>query len=150
MSNIKGKIREENLCLASLTKLGIDIYQNGKSETKVDRKPVIKEVSHVQTILDKYKTKHNIEDIRTVLSDYSLFRLNNRTYIEDLQNEPDFVLRDIIKEHPILNSFKTESNKFVIYESRTIVLPYGKEVGNKTWGKIDYLVNVCGYKLVRE
>ena len=150
MSNIKGKIREENLCLVSLTRLGIDVYHNGKSETKVDRKPVIKEVSHVQIILDKYKAKHNIEDIRTVLSDYSLVRLNNRVYIEDLQNEPDFVLRNIIKEHPILNSFKTESNKFVIYEPKTIVVSKSKDIGNKTWGKIDYLVNNCGYKLVRE
>ena len=31
-----------------------------------------------------------------------------------------------------------------------ITIPYDKDVGNKLWGAIDYLVNYHGYSLIRE
>jgi hypothetical protein len=34
--------------------------------------------------------------------------------------------------------------------SQFITIPYDKDVGNKLWGAIDYLVNHCGYFWIRE
>ena len=37
-----------------------------------------------------------------------------------------------------------------ITEDREVIIPAGTAtLGNKSWGKVDYLVNHCGYRLVR-
>ena len=37
-----------------------------------------------------------------------------------------------------------------ITEDREVMVPTGTAtLGNKNWGKVDYLVNFCGYRLVR-
>ena len=33
--------------------------------------------------------------------------------------------------------------------SKTITIPTSVQIGNKRWGRIDFLVNYCGYHLVR-
>lgn len=37
-----------------------------------------------------------------------------------------------------------------ITANREVIIPAGTAtLGNKSWGKVDYLVNHCGYRLVR-
>lgn len=37
-----------------------------------------------------------------------------------------------------------------ITEGRELIVPAGSDaLGNKSWGKVDFLVNHCGFRLVR-
>ena len=49
----------------------------------------------------------------------------------------------------IVKKFKKVSD-VKITEDRELIIPAGTAtLGNKSWGKVDYLVKHCGYRLVR-
>ena len=49
----------------------------------------------------------------------------------------------------VVKQFKRAAG-VIITEDREVMVPTGTAtLGNKSWGKVDYLVNHCGYRLVR-
>ena len=150
MNNIKGKERNESSCLRDLQQLGIDIYQKSKKEHYITEEPVIKKEG-VQSILDRYCDKHNLSNLQEYIPMYYMDKIINRekVEIEDESNDT-IVLKDLLSKHPLLNSFKKISSTNEVYPEKAIVITSDKIIGNKTWGKIEYLVNNHNYKLVRE
>jgi hypothetical protein len=57
----------------------------------------------------------------------------------------DEALRTLSQKHDVMVDFNRKSLKILKHDS-----PHAKhDVGNKSWGKVDFLVNYCGFSLER-